>query len=170
MSTPPTIFTSQNPMKSGYNVIILLIPVNIANSAAGTETIQLTVSGNKTLPGIAEGENWTFSTDNPEQEIAETVTGKFGGISPLSFEVPYDTEMLEKLTAHAKTNFTVRVIYDDTKYSDIFRIDVKDCFLKTPGATSGTANNSAPTMTVTLQPRGGGKLADCMEITKAPRA
>jgi len=171
MSTPPSnIITSQYPMKSGYKVTIFLVPVIVINSAAGNDTIQLEVSGNKTLPGIAEGETWTFSTDNPEQEIAETIAGKFGGIAPLNFEVPYDALLLEKLVAHATTNFTVRVVYDDAIYTQIFRIDVKDCFLVTPGSTGGAANNSAPTMTVTLQPRGGGKLADCMDITQAPRA
>ena len=71
--------------------------------------------------------------------------------------------------AHAKTKFTVRVVYDDAEFPDIYRIDVFGCFLTTPGSTSGTQNNAAPTMTVTLQPRGGGRLADAMEITKAPR-
>ena len=170
MSTPPNIIKSQDPMKSGYNVIIMLVPVVVINQTAGNETIHLRVSGNKTLPGLAAGENWTFSTDDPDQEIAETIVGKFGGITPLSFEVPYDPILLEKLVAHAKTNFTVRVIYDDAEYADIYRIDVKKCFLTTPGSTSGTANNAAPTMTITLQPRGGGKLADCLDITKAPRS
>ena len=164
------IYTSTAPMKSGYKVAILLVPVTVINPAAGMETIKLKVSGNKTLPGIAEGENWQFSTDDSEQEIAETIVGKFGGIAPLSFEVPYDAMLMEKLVAHAQTNFTVRVAYDDAQYDKIYRIDVKDCFLVTPGSTSGTANNSAPTMTVTLQPRGGGKLADCMDITAASRA
>jgi len=168
MST--NIITSQKPFKSGYSVIVILVPVRVANTAAGMEQIRLTVSGSKTLPGIAEGESWTFSTDNPVQEIAETMTGKFGGVVPLSFEVPYDPVLLEKLVAHARTNFTVRIVYDDTEYEEIIRIDVMNCAIKTPGSTGGTANNSSPNMTITLQPRGGGRLVDCMEITQAPRS
>ena len=162
-------FDSTDQFKSGYNVAILLVPVTVINKAAGNEVIRLTVSGTKSLPGIAEGENWQFSTDNPAQEIAETIVGKFGNINALSFEVPYDPMLLQKLVAHAKTKFTVRVVYDDAEFTDIYRIDVFGCFLTTPGSTSGTQNNAAPTMTVTLQPRGGGRLADCMDITKAPR-
>ena len=168
MPTPP--IRSQVQVTSGYKVLVFLVPVRIVNPAAGMATIQLLVSGTKTLPGFADGETWTFSTDDPAQEIAATITGKFGGIVPLAFEVPYDPMLLEKLVAHAETNFTVRVAYDDTAYEHVYRIDVKDCFLTNPGNTSGMANNAAGTMMVTLQPRGGGRLADCMEITQAPRA
>jgi len=162
-------FDSTDQFKSGYNIAILLVPVTVINKAAGNEVIRLTVSGTKSLPGIAEGENWQFSTDNPTQEIAETIVGKFGNFIALSFEVPYDPMLLQKLVAHAKTKFTVRVVYDDAEFPDIYRIDMLGCFLTTPGSTSGTQNNAAPTMTVTLQPRGGGRLTDSMEITKAPR-
>jgi hypothetical protein len=153
-----------------YKVSVFLVPVRTVNPAAGMETIQLLVSGTKTLPGLADGETWTFSTDDPAQEIAATIAGKFGGVAPMAFEVPYDPMLMEMLVAHASTNFTVRVVYDDTIYPNIYRIDVKDCFLTNPAGTSGTANNSAGTMTITLQPRGGGRLADCMDITQAPRA
>jgi len=161
---------STDKFKSGYNAEVLLIPVTVVNTAAGTDTIRLHVVGNKTLPGLAEAENWTVSIDDREQEIAETIVGKFGGISPLSFEVLYDPILLEKLVAHAKTMFMVQIVYDDAEYTDTYVIDVKKCFLTTPGSTSGAANNSAPNMTVTLQPRGGGKLADCIDVTKVPRA
>ena len=160
---------SQVQITSGYNVSIFLIPYRVANSAAGDEPIKLTISGNKTLPGLAEGENWQFSTDDPGQEIAETIVGKFGGISPLSFEVPYDPMLLKILVVHAKTNFTVLVVYDDTNYECAYYIEVFDCFLTTPGSTSGMSNNSAGNMTVTLQPRGGGRLADSMRTTEVLR-
>ena len=160
---------SIDQFKSGYKALVTLVPVVVINTSAGTTPITLSVSGNKTLPGLAEGENWTFSTDDEEQEIAETITGKFGGISPLSFEVPYDPILLEKLVAHAATNFTVKIVYDDASKENIYGIDVFDCFLTTPGSTSGSANNAVPTMTVTLQPRGGGKLVDCLSVTKTPR-
>ena len=163
------IITSDVQFKSGYKARIFLVPVMTINPAAGMETIKLTVSGNKTLPGIAEGETWTFSTDDPAQEIAETIAGKFGGVNKLDFEVPYDPFLLAKLTEHAGTNFTVRTIYDDAQFSKIYSIEVIDCFLTTPGSTSGTANNSAPTMTISAQPRGGGLIADCIKVTSAPR-
>ena len=163
------MFESTDQFKSGYSVVVMLVPVRVLNTAAGMETIRLTVSGTKSLPGIAEGETWQFSTDDPEQEIAETIAGKFGNVSAFSFEVPYDPILLQKLVTHAKTKFTVRVVYDDAELPDIYRIDVLGCFLTTPGSTSGTQNNAAPSMTITLQPRGGGRLADCMDITKAPR-
>jgi len=151
--------------KSGYKARVTLIPKKPSGAP-----IKLTVSGNKTLPGLADAENWTFSTDDPDQEIAETIVGKFGGVSPLSFEVPYDPDLLETLVGHATTNFTVNIIYDDTALDSIYAINVMDCFLTTPGSTSGTANNSAPTMTVTLQPRGGGKLEDCIKVEKTIRS
>lgn len=102
----PTDFESTTPIKSVYKAEVYLIPVTVLNAAAGTETIHLKVSGNKTLPGLADGETWTFSTDDPDQEIAETIVGKFGGIAPLAFDVPYDPMLLQKLVAHAKTMFT----------------------------------------------------------------
>ena len=165
-----TIFESTDQFKSGYDISVFLVPLVVVNPEAGEEIIKLTISGTKSLPGIAEGENWQFTTDNPNQEIGETIVGKFGNVNALSFEVPYDPMLLQKLIAHAKTRFTVRIVYDDTALDSIYRIDVLRCFLTTPGSTSGTANNAAPNMTVTLQPRGGGRLIDCMEITKAPRA
>jgi hypothetical protein len=168
MST--NIITSEVQFKSGYKVRIFLVPVTVINPAAGTDMIRLTVSGNKILPGIAEGETWTFSTDDPEQEIAETIAGKFGGVNALSFEVPYDPMLQAKLVEHAATNFTVRVVYDDAQLPMIYCIEVKDSFLTTPGSTSGTANNAAPTMTITAQPRGGGLIRDCIRVTAAPRA
>ena len=155
---------------SGYKALVSLIPVVVPNTAAGTATIHLNVSGNKTLPGIEEAEEWSYSTDDPEQEIAEKVIGKLGGISPLSFEVPYDPISLEKLVAHSATSFMVQILYDDARHMHIYKIKVFDCFLKTPGSTGGTANNAAPTMTVVLQPRGGGKLSDTLEVEKTLRA
>ena len=168
MST--NVITSQDAVKNAYKVFIFLVPVRVANTAAGMEKIKLKISGNKTMPGIEDGETWQFSTDDPEQEIAETIAGKFGGATPLVFEVPYDPMLIQKLTAHAATNFTVEVIYDDTFYPDIYKIAVNDCFLLSPGKSGGTGNNSSPNMTITLQPRGGGSLADCLDITKAPRS
>ena len=164
-----TIIKSQDQFKSGYKALVTLIPVVLAKQGLDKNPIKLSVSGNKTLPGIAEGEEWAFNTDDEEQEIAETIVGKPGGISPLSFEVPYDPILLEKLVAHTSTNFTVEIIYDDTSKKFIYAISVFDCFLKTPGSTGGTANNAAPTMTVTLQPRGGGKLEDCIMVEKTAR-
>ena len=163
-------FESQDQFKSTYNAFVHLIPVAVINPAAGNETIKLTVSGNKSLPGIEDAEEWEFKTDDPEQEIAEKIIGKLGSISELNFEVPYDPMLLQKLVTHAKTRFTARIIYDDAEYDDIYRLDVFKCFLKSPGSSGGSANNSAPNMTIKLQPRGGGKLADNMAITKAPRA
>jgi len=163
-------FESTDQFKSTYNAFVHLIPVVVVNSAAGNETIKLKVSGNKSLPGVEDAEEWEFKTDDPEQEIAEKIIGKLGSISELSFEVPYDPILLQKLVAHAKTRFTARIIYDDAEYDEIYRIDVLKCFVKSPGSAGGTANNSAPNMTIKLQPRGGGKLADSLSITKAPRA
>ena len=163
-------FESVDKFKSGYEAIVHLIPVTIVNQEAGNETIKLSVTGNKTLPGLADAENWTINSDDKNQEVGETVVGKFGGISVLSFEVLYDPILLAKLVAHAKTKFTVRIVYDDSEYDDIYRIDVFNCRLVSPGSTSAGANNSAPSMTVTLQPRGGGKLADSLEVVKTPRA
>ena len=160
---------SIDQFKSGYKAFITLVPVIVPNPAASDDRIKLIVSGNKTLPGLAEGENWTFSTDASDQEIAETIVGKFGGISPLSFEVPYDPILLEKLVKHAATNFTVEIEYDDANFENVYLMEVFKCFLITPGSTSGTANNAAPTMTVTLQPRGGGKLSECLAVTKIAR-
>ena len=165
----PNIITSDVQFKSGYKARIFLVPVTVVNTAAGTDVIKLTVSGNKTLPGISEGETWTFSTDDPEQEIAETIAGKFGGVNKLDFEVPYDPFLQAKLVEHAGTNFTVRTVYDDAQYASIYCIEVVNCFLTTPGSTGGTANNSAPTMTISAQPRGGGLIADCIKVTEAPR-
>ena len=161
---------SKDGFKSGYNADVLLIPVNVVNTVAGTDTIRLTVTGNKTLPGLADGETWTVSSDDRKQEVAETIAGKFGGISALSYEVLYDPILMAKLVAHAKTMFTVEIIYDDAEYEDTYVIDVHKCFLTNPGSTSGAANNSAPSMTVTLQPRGGGLLKDCIEVTKVARS
>ena len=97
------IITSEVQFKSGYKARIFLVPVTVINPAAGMNVIKLTVSGNKTLPGIAEGETWTFSTDDPEQEIAETVAGKFGGVSKLDFEVPYDPFLQGDLRYRTRT-------------------------------------------------------------------
>jgi hypothetical protein len=166
--------TSRDQFKSNYKSTVFLVPVITSNSSnpsvAAKEIIKLEVSGNKTLPGFEDGEEWTFSTDNPEQEIAEKIVGKFGGIAALVYEVPYDPMLLELLVAHKDTNFTVRIIYDDTQYSEIYKIDVLKCFLKNPGSAPSGANNSAPTMTITLQPRGGGLLSECLDISSTARA
>jgi len=154
---------------SGYKARVRLIPTDSNGSRLEGEAIKLDVSGNKTLPGISEAEDWSFNTDDPEQEIAETIIGKLGGISALSYEVPYDPDLLQKLVGHADTNFIVEIVYNDARYSQIQVIEVLDCFLKTPGSTSGAANNSAPTMTVVLQPRGGGKLEECLRVTSVSR-
>jgi hypothetical protein len=169
MSIPPTVITSEDQFKSGYAATILLIPVVTVNPLMDKTPIQLEVSGNKSFPGIEDGEEWEFKTDNPEQEIAEKIVGKSGGISPLSYEIPYDPMLQKILVAHAKTQFTVRILYDDTSLPKIYKIDVLKCFLKSPGTTSPFANNSAPNMTITLQPRGGGKLADTLDISATPR-
>jgi hypothetical protein len=163
------IVKSKDAFKSGYKAKVTLLPIRTAKSGLSLEPIELKVSGNKTLPGFTDAETWTFNVDDDEQEIAETITGKFGGATALSYEIPYDPVLLEKLSAHAATNFAVQIVYDDTQFTDIYGITVHDCFLVNPGNTSGTSNNSAPNMTVTLQPRGGGKLADCMTITTTPR-
>ena len=165
MSTP---LKSVDHFKSTYKARVTLIPAVVMPGVSQTP-IELLVSGNKTLPGLADGETWTLSTDDPMQEIAETITGKFGGVSQLSFDVPYDPILLRRLVAHALTNFTVEVIYNDTALDHIYAINVFNCFLVNPGNTSGTANSSAPTMTVTLQPRGGGLLADCMSVERTTR-
>jgi len=162
--------TQKGAFVSGYKARVRLIPTDSDGTRMEGAAIKLNVSGNKTLPGLAEAEEWSFSTDDPEQEIAETIVGKFGGISALSYEVPYDPDLLEQLVGHAETNFITEIVYNDARYSKVHVIEVLDCFLKTPGSTSGTANNSAPTMTVILQPRGGGKLADCLRVTLVERA
>jgi len=168
---PPQLAAAKDQFKSGYNAIVSLFPLttNAQGEWVAVEEIRLEVTGNKTLPGLAEGENWTRSTDDPDQEIAETIVGKFGGVSPLSYEVPYDPVLLAKLVSYAKNQFTVRTIYDDEQLPYIYKIYVYGCFLVTPGSTSGTANNSAPPMTVTLQPRGGGRLSDTFEVIKTAR-
>ena len=159
-----TIIRSERQIKSGYDVAVFLVPTNPPGS-----TFRLDVSGTKTLPGVSDAETWTISTDDPEQEVAEIITGKVGGFSALSFEVLYDPEMLEKLVAIARSQFTVRVVIDDKSKPDLCTIEIKNCFLVTPGSTSGSANNAAGTMTITLQPRGGGKLSDSMEILTTTR-
>jgi hypothetical protein len=145
--------------RSGYNAAVRLKPTKPAGTA-----IKLEVVGNKTLPGFTDGETWTISSDDPDQEIAETIAGKFGGITALAFEVLYDTDLLETLVGHAKTEFDVEITYKDNE-TDTCTVVVHKCYLTNPGSTSGTANNAAPTMTITLQPRGGGKLEDCLSIT-----
>ena len=164
-----TIIESKDKFKSGYMARVMLVPVTVTNPAAGREMIRLEVSGNKSLPGVDEAEEWEFKTDNPEQEVAEKIIGKMGGMSALNFEVPYDPVLLQKLIAHASTKFTVRIFYDDAELPDQYLISVLGCFLKTPGSTSGVANAAAPTMNVILQPRGGGLLKDSMDVIKTPR-
>jgi hypothetical protein len=160
----------KGPWKSGYKARVRLIPTDGNGARIESAAIKLNVSGNKTLPGLSEAEEWSFSTDDPEQEIAETIVGKFGGISALNYEVPYDPSLMETLVGHANTNFTVEIVYNDTRYSKIAVIEVFDCFLKTPGSTSGAANNTAPTKNIILQPRGGGLLADCLQVTFVDRS
>jgi len=165
-----TVFEAQDKFKSGYNASVLLIAEEVASSAVQAgDQIKLEVVGNKGLPGFEDAEEWDIRSDNPTQEIAEKIVGKFGGISSMGFEVLYSPSLMEKLVAHAKTKFTVRITYDDTEYDSIYRIDVLKCFLKNPGSSGGSSNNVAPTMTVTLQPRGGGKLDECIEVTEIPR-
>jgi hypothetical protein len=161
---------SEYGFKSGYNAEVRLRPVTTVNSSLAKTPIRLHVVGNKMMPGFEDGESWTISTDDPEQEIAESIAGKLGGIVPLSFEVLYDPFLVETLVAHAKTMFTVEILYDDTEFAEVILIEIHKCFLKNPANTSGGANNAAQNMTVTLQPRGGGKLTDCIEVTKVTRS
>ena len=165
--------TSQNQFKSGYKAKVTLMPVTVINQAIPTEErnlpIQLTVSGNKSLPGFEDGEEWDFKTDNPDQEVGEKIVGKFGGITPLAFEVPYDPVLMKKLVAHAETKFTVQIVYDDAQLDYIYGINVLGCFLKNPANTGGTGNADAPKMTITLQPRGGCKLSECLEMFRTNR-
>ena len=148
--------------KSGYLARVQLVP-------KGGTAITLDVSGNKTLPGFTDGETWTFTTDNPDQEIAETIAGKLGGINVLSYEVPYDPNLMKQLVGLSDLPITIQVLYDDEALDMVYQINVKKCFLINPGESGGTANNSAPTMTIKLQPRGGGKIADCIEVEEATR-
>jgi hypothetical protein len=121
------------------------------------------------LPGISDAETWTINTDNPEQEIAETIAGKFGGISALEFNVTYDPLLMATLVAHANTKFTVQFVIDDPALDAIIGINVPGCRLVSPGSSSSASNSSAGAMTVKLQPSGGGLIADVLQVVQTAR-
>ncbi len=156
------------PIKSLYKALVTLKPIVVTNTSLSTDPIKIETT-DKTLPGIEAAETWDIKTDDPEQEISQKVVGKLGGLSQLDFAVVYDPILQNKLVDHVGTRFDVVYVYDDAELNEIVAITAKDCFLVTPGSTGSAANASAGTMTVSVQPRGGGKLRDCLEVTTSER-
>ncbi|GHT22456.1 hypothetical protein FACS189419_05050 [Planctomycetales bacterium] len=153
------------PIKNMTKVHIILHPENEIDGAEAADLLLKCTQ--KTLPGISDAETWVISTDDVEQEIAETVTGKFGGITALEFTLTYDPALMAQLVDYAKTSHEVRVFYDNPKWSYYVGIAVPGCEIISPGSTSSGANASAGEMTVKLQPAGGGLIKDVLKVFKA---
>lgn len=161
--------TDNAPIKNLGLLRVTLIPVTVTNPDAGNDAIVLNCT-KKSLPGVQPANTWTINSDDPEQEIAETVAGKFGGLSVLEFVEVYDMVRIADRVKHANTDFDVQMIYNDPKLPIIVAITAVSCRMVSPGETGGAQDNeSSGECTIKLQPSGGGKIADCLKVVVTPR-
>ncbi|MDR1269650.1 MAG: hypothetical protein LBK82_09000 [Planctomycetaceae bacterium] len=166
MSTPP----SNIPFKNLGLARVRLIPVTVLDPEATTDPIELNCTS-KSLPGFEDAPTWQILTDNPEQQVAETIKGKLGGMTALEFTENYDPVRQVFLSRYLRAKLTVEIVYDDPYLDFIAAITIPNCELLNPGGgTSGGETNSAGTMVIKVQPRGGGTIADLIQIETTDRA
>lgn len=156
------------PIKSLRDVQISLVPTRTTNSDVTMDPINLAYT-DMTLPGIESAETWQISTNDPLQEVAETIVGQLGNVSQIDLNITYDMLVMIEMVAHAKSYFDIIYTYDSPDLEEIAVITAHNCRLVTPGSTSSASVNSAGQQTISFQPRGGGLFADCLSAETTAR-
>jgi hypothetical protein len=165
---PPQLPASV-PFKNLGLARVRLIPTIVLDPNATTNPIVLNCTS-KSLPGFEDAPTWQILTDNPEQEVSETIKGKLGGMTALEFTENYDPVRQVFLSRYLTAKLTVEIIYDDPQLDFVAAITIPNCELLNPGGSaSGGEVNSAGTMVIKVQPRGGGKIADLIQIEVTER-
>jgi hypothetical protein len=163
--TPP----SEIPFKNLGLARVRLIPVTVLDPGTPTTPIELNCIS-KSLPGFEDAPTWQILTDNPEQEVAETIKGKLTGMTALEFTETYDPVRVVFLSKYLRAKLTLEIIYDDPALNFIAALTVPNCELINPGGgVSSSEVNSASTMVIKVQPRGGGKIEELLQMEVTSR-
>ena len=110
----------------------------------------------KQIPGLLDAEIWTLMTDDDNEFVGRTYSGKPKGLTNVSLLMPALPELIGKLTDHAANNsiFTVIYCYDDGNKDDLYYVVIPRCQIL--GIESKEAsNNSGGTVRVKFKPTGG---------------
>jgi len=125
----------------------------------------------QSMPGLQDANTWGFLNNDPDMEVGLTEVGASPGMNPLPFQMADTPALRAEMTEHMAngTKFDIKYVYDDKNYEEILTIIVHGCFILNPGSSETTEIESVPMMTVSFQPRGGGKLEDIMTTTSVAR-
>lgn len=153
----------QQDVTNLYKITVQAVP---QGDGAG-ETIQLKCTS-KSLPSLPEAQKWSVVTDDPEEDVGITEVGKTESMSTLEYEILYSFAMLFTLNEHMSngTKFNLVHTHENKALSMREVITVKDCFLMS-ASNSSSDNAGTANLTVTFQPRGGGKLTDHITVTQS---
>ena len=168
MSTPPEQETRRVPFKNLGLARATLVPTRVLNPNATEDPIPLKTT-NKSLPGFDDAPIWEIVTDDPAQEVAEKVKGKFAGMKMLEFTEVFDPVRSVLISKHHNSTLEVVMIYDDPKLPFIAAITVPDCELVNPSDSSGGETNSKGDMVIKVQPIGGKTVGELILVELADR-
>ena len=160
--------TNNVPFKNMGLVRATLIPVSVLNEDATMDLIELDCT-NKGLPSFDDSPIWEIITDNPEQEVGERIKGKCAGMKMLEFTETYDPVRIVELSKHLTSLLNVEIIYNDPKLPFIAAITIPDCELVNPGDSSGGETNAKADMVIKVQPIGGKKISDLIQVELTDR-
>ena len=126
-----------------------------AYGAATLKYLQLPAKS-KTLPGFDDSPTWTEMTDDPDEKVGRTYTGKPEKITTLEYALPANLDLKAILDKYflAGAIWTVVQCYDDPKESSLYYSILPHCRILGVGGNSGE-NNSAGEFTVRFQSEGG---------------
>lgn len=110
----------------------------------------------KTVPGFDNPAIWTLMTDNPDEFVGRSYSGKAESVSTLKFVIPTVFDLISDFTEHLAHNsiFTVLMCYDDGNLDNLYYIVVPRCSLAGLGS-SPQKNNSGGLYRVEFKPMGG---------------
>ena len=113
----------------------------------------------KSLPGIDEAEIWSIQTDSPSEKIGRAYVGKPPKPGTFEISIPSDAageaESFFESAAGLGKMYAAIFEYNDPTQPKIYYIIIKQC--RVVGCVvKGGANSGSSTVTVKLQPFGGG--------------
>lgn len=126
-----------------------------AYGAALLKYLQLPAKS-KPLPGFDDSPTWTEMTDDPDEKVGRTYTGKPEKITTLEYALPGNIALKTILDKYylAGAIWTLVQCYDDPKEASLYYTVFPHCRILGVGGNNGE-NNSAGEFTVRFQPEGG---------------
>lgn len=158
LASDPTSSTYAGVVKANETAFLASPSATTMATAYGAATLKYLQlpAKSKPLPGYDDSPTWTEMTDDPDEKVGRTYTGKPEKITTLEYALPANIALKTILDKYylAGAIWTLVQCYDDPKETDIFYTVFPHCRILGVGGNNGE-NNAAGEFTVRFQAEGG---------------